>query len=127
MTYLEAIESLADDPHAWRYRQLAADDYHDPGVRDAWRLRLVDMASGRFGGRGGWSVEGGGLNSIQPITLHPPRSTNSEDSWGALIRACEDWNPGCCAHPSPYCSRFGRDVSRDDCISCLAGRGIAPR
>lgn len=46
------------------------------------------------------------------------------DPWLPLIRACEDHNPGCCSHPSPFCSRFMKDVSRDDCVLCLKEQGV---
>ena len=46
MTYEEALDILTHDPHVWRYHQLVAEDFHDPSVRDAWRIRVVHMASG---------------------------------------------------------------------------------
>jgi len=45
MTWDDALDSLADHPHAWRLRQLCGDD-SDPGRRDAWRLEVVRMARG---------------------------------------------------------------------------------
>jgi hypothetical protein len=47
MNYRDALDLLASDPHVWRYREMTADDYHDPIVRDAWRVRLVREATGK--------------------------------------------------------------------------------
>lgn len=47
MTYEEALEILASDPHVWRYRQLVAEDFHDHEVRDAWRARVIQLATGQ--------------------------------------------------------------------------------
>lgn len=48
MTYLEALEILADDPHVWRYRELTADEFPSPRTRDAWRDRVVVLAGGEL-------------------------------------------------------------------------------
>src|SRR4051812_931458 len=47
MNYREALDALGDDPHVWRYRELTDDAFHDPIVRDAWRARIVRMATGQ--------------------------------------------------------------------------------
>jgi hypothetical protein len=64
------------------------------------------------------------LNGLAPsqaaVIQSPP------DPWLAVIRACPDHNPGCCASPLPYCSRFHIHPSREQCISCLEGQGIYP-
>lgn len=67
----------------------------------------------------------------EPIqaSLMPPGAvveSPAADHWLAVIRACEYHNPGCCAHPSPFCSLYEKDVSRDQCIECLTSRGITP-
>jgi hypothetical protein len=59
------------------------------------------------------------LNGL-PVAQSPP------DPWLAVIRACPDHNPGCCAHPAAYCTRFARDVTHEHCIACLTERGIRP-
>jgi hypothetical protein len=107
MTYLVALDILASDPHCWRYRELTANDFHDPQVRDAWRDRIVSMAGGQ----------------PEPIAAAP---ASPPDPWLPLIRACDDHNPGCCTSPAPYCTRFAKNVSRDECIDCLTAAGITP-
>lgn len=42
------------------------------------------------------------------------------DLWTARIRACPDYNPGCCSSPAPYCSRFAINPTREKCIECLS-------
>jgi hypothetical protein len=44
MTWNEALER-STDPHRWRYAQLCGDDNPDVDQRDAWRARVVAMAS----------------------------------------------------------------------------------
>ncbi len=53
------------------------------------------------------------LKAIPPIV--------NMDPWLMKIRACEHYQPGCCAHPAPYCDRFNINPSRDKCIGCLGG------
>src|ERR1700757_1312238 len=55
-----------------------------------------------------------------------PQPAAEADPWLPLIRACEDYNPGCCANPAPWCTRFELSPSREQCIECLTGRGIVP-
>lgn len=56
----------------------------------------------------------------------PSRPAPEADPWLPLIRACPDHNPGCCSHPAAFCSRFTKDVSREQCIECLKADGIGP-
>lgn len=59
--------------------------------------------------------------------LVPPEEVQTVDPWLPLILACPDHNPGCCAHPAAFCSRFLKDVSRDECIACLSFQSAPPR
>jgi hypothetical protein len=64
------------------------------------------------------------LNGLAPsqaaVIQSPP------DPWLAVIRACDYHNPGCCSSPMPFCSLYAKNVTREDCIACLTGRGITP-
>lgn len=112
MTYLEALEILAADPHCWRYRELTADEYPNARTRDAWRAQVIVMA--------------GGPPPARPPAATPVRRAPPRDAWLPLIRGCPDYNPGCCAHPAPFCSRYGRDTTRQQCVDCLTADGITP-
>jgi hypothetical protein len=60
------------------------------------------------------------------VMMPAPVAASAPDPWLPLIRDCDYHNPGCCAHPAAFCSLFARDVSREDCVGCLTGRGIVP-
>jgi hypothetical protein len=59
-------------------------------------------------------------------SVEPPVHIPAADPWRPLILACEDHNPGCCHSPAAFCTRFGKYVTREECIECLTGRGITP-
>ena len=59
-------------------------------------------------------------NVMQAQPVVPP------DPWLPLIRACDDYQPGCCASPSPFCMRFQISPSRERCIECLTANGVKP-
>lgn len=60
-----------------------------------------------------------------PDDYSPPAepAVHFHDEWSARIHACPDFNPGCCASPAPYCTRFGINPTRERCIECLEGGG----
>ena len=60
--------------------------------------------------RGGPVVD---LKAIPPV-IHG-------DPWLMKIRACPDYNPGCCASPAPWCTRYNLSPTREQCIECLGG------
>lgn len=47
MTWDEALGTLADHPHAWRFRELCEDD-SDPERRDGYRGHVVRLARGEM-------------------------------------------------------------------------------
>ncbi len=100
MTFDEALNIVVARTGHQRFRELCLDSYPD---HVAWRSEVVRLAE---------TTEG------DPV---------SSDPWLPLIRACEDHNPGCCASPVPYCSRFTKHVTHDDCVACLEGQGIKPQ
>jgi len=71
-----------------------------------------------------WRLIHDRLNGLAPMQAASPPSATTvgqvDDPWRPLILACPDHNPGCCAHPAAFCSRFLKDVSRDECIACLS-------
>lgn len=110
MTWNEAIGSVIAATGIERYRWLCSDENRDAEQREAYRALMVRQATGE-------------VELIRP-TQAPVQS--KPDPWLVLIRACEDWNPGCCAHPSPSCTRFAKNVTREECIECLTEQGIIP-
>lgn len=58
-----------------------------------------------------------GSPPIPPLVLPPIMDL---DSWASKIRACEHYNPGCCASPAPFCDLFSINPTRDQCIECLS-------
>lgn len=53
-----------------------------------------------------------GMAPMQPYEAKP-------DPELAQIMACPDYNPGCCASPAPFCSRFALHPTREKCLECL--------
>jgi len=47
MTWETALDKLANHPHVAQFQRLCSDDYHDREVRDAWRTKIIGMASGK--------------------------------------------------------------------------------
>lgn len=46
MQFDEALDQLAGDPHAWRFRELCQEENPDAEQRDAYRDLVVRLASG---------------------------------------------------------------------------------
>src|SRR5881628_1348323 len=61
-----------------------------------------------------------------PETAPQALAVSQSDPWLPLIRACPDHNPGCCAHPAAFCTRFSGDTTREQCVACLTADGIGP-
>jgi hypothetical protein len=121
MTWTESLIEVVKQTGHQRYVWLCSDENPDALSRQAYRALMVRKASGE----------------PEPATpaWTPPLTSFGEaarwqappsDPWLPLIRACEYHNPGCCSHPMPFCSLYLRDVTRDDCVACLQGRGISP-
>lgn len=55
----------------------------------------------------------------RPIPLKTIPPVIHDDPWRLKILACEHYQPGCCSHPAPYCTRFLISPSREQCIECL--------
>jgi hypothetical protein len=66
------------------------------------------------------------MNGMAPTVIVVPQAPSPPDPWLPLIRACDDYQPGCCASPAPFCTRFNVVPSRDQCIACLQGQGVSP-
>ncbi len=104
MDWSEALEIIVARTRHERFRWLCSDANPEADQRDGYRATMIEQATGE----------------------HAAAAPQPADPWLPLIRACEHHNPGCCAHPAAFCSLFARDVSRDDCVACLTGRGIVP-
>lgn len=98
MTYLDALDALSDHPHAWRHRQLCADD-SDPGRRDAWRDRVIRMATGEPPDR---PTVAESVELTRRMNACPRRSTE-----------------GCGCSGGRCAARGGAIVSHIDCFACL--------
>jgi hypothetical protein len=61
-----------------------------------------------------------GVSSPEADGTHPAPTTRDRPDPDTLrILACPDYNPGCCASPAPFCSRFLVNPTREQCIMCL--------
>jgi hypothetical protein len=103
MHWTEAIEVIRGRVGHDAYTRLCRDDNPNGEQRDAYREHVIAVAS------------------EPPDHAPAPNPAPSPDPWGEKIRACPDFNPGCCASPAPFCSRFNIHPGREKCISCLSG------
>lgn len=110
MTWEESLEIMVSRTKHERLRWLCGDENPDANSREGYRNLMVRLATGE---------------PAAPPQSSPMRK-ESPDRWLALIRACDDYNPGCCAHPAAFCSRFARNTTREQCIECLTADGITP-
>lgn len=95
---------MDDDLHAMLAEQLESGS---PEEKDHARLRLSmpDAIGYKPGPRT--------LRAVPPVVHGDP--------WRAKILACEYYNPGCCAHPAPFCTRYSINPTREQCVECLGG------
>jgi hypothetical protein len=101
MTLDEAIDLEVARTGNPRFRFLCSDLNPDVESRDAYRAHMLERAG-------------------VPIPPAPiPAPSPPPDPWNDLILSCPDYNPGCCASPAPFCSRFLVTPTREQCISCL--------
>lgn len=56
-----------------------------------------------------------------PAILHAVPPIVKLDPVLLKIHACPDYNPGCCASPMPFCTRYTINPTRDQCVECLEG------
>jgi hypothetical protein len=54
-----------------------------------------------------------------PHEIEPPPAATPPDIWTERIRACPDYQPGCCASPAPFCARYAVHTHRGRCVECL--------
>lgn len=97
MTWLDALEIVATRTGVERYRWLCSEANPNPETRAGYRAFMLAQAG-------------------EPAPQPPP-----SDPWRAKIRACPHYEPGCCAMPAPFCTRFVLSPSRERCIECLSG------
>lgn len=107
MNWRDALELVVAETGVGHYRFLCSEANPDPSTREGYRRYMVELATG---------VKVARPEAPPPASPRPPPG-----DWSARIRACPDFNPGCCASPAPYCSRFDLHPSRERCIECLRG------
>lgn len=105
MTYAEALDSLASHPHAHRFRELVADDYHDQAVRDAWRDQLILMASEP-------------LDAVAALP-NPPVSESIRATQLGFRNCWLSTVDSSCGCSGVQCHLLHRIVTLHDCVSCL--------
>ena len=108
MTWPEALEALAGHPHARRFRQLCGDD-SDPERRDAWRIKVVGLATG----------EATPARAPAPARPSAVESVDLARRMNACPRRTVD--PGCGCNGGRCGARGGAVVSHVDCFDCLRG------
>lgn len=106
MTLEEALNKVVSRTGVERYRWLCSDENPDHVSRGAYRRLVMSKATG------------------EPVPQQEyPRQEyqrSVSDKWTVKIRACPDYNPGCCSSPAPFCSRFLISPTREKCIECLS-------
>ena len=102
MQLVDALQLVIDRTGHERFSWLTSEDNPDPHSRAAYQRLVIQLASGN---------------------IAPPPESALVDPWLLAIRACPNWNAGCCASPAPFCSRFEIHPSRQDCIECLTIEG----
>jgi hypothetical protein len=108
MTWQDATDIAVAKTSDERFRVLCSDDNPDAGQREAFRATVLAIAGGRPAEQG---------PSVEPKAVPIVQA----DPWLKLIRDCPDFQPGCCASPAPFCTRYLLSPTREMCIECLGG------